>query len=62
MTDGPQEKNVADFWLTVWEQESPVVVMLTKTFEIVKMVCVQYWPNHPGSEQVRLKHVSLLTV
>jgi len=34
-------------------QKCPVIVMLSKTFEIVKMVCVQYWPNHPGSEQVK---------
>jgi len=36
----------ADFWRMVWQENSKVIVMLTKTFECVKVMCAQYWPNN----------------
>lgn len=44
---GPQQDDtVADFWRMVWQERSPAVIMLTKTFDLVKIMCVQYWPSH----------------
>ena len=33
LTQGPIAATLEDFWLLVWEQKSPVVVMLTKEVE-----------------------------
>lgn len=41
---GPNEETVDDFWRMVWEQKSFVIVMLTKVFDFIKVMCNQYWP------------------
>ena len=33
LTQGPIAATLDDFWLLVWEQKSPVIVMLTKEVE-----------------------------
>ncbi|XP_076346371.1 receptor-type tyrosine-protein phosphatase kappa-like isoform X2 [Tachypleus tridentatus] len=51
-TQGPNETTVADFWRMVWEQNTYVIVMLTKVFDFIRVMCVQYWPSeldHPES-------------
>ena len=30
---GPKDETISDFWEMVWEQKSPVIVMLTKVEE-----------------------------
>ncbi|XP_048579167.1 tyrosine-protein phosphatase non-receptor type 23 isoform X2 [Nematostella vectensis] len=47
-TQGPIASTLADFWLMVWEQQSPVIVMLTKEVEGNKLKCHQYWPIDEG--------------
>lgn len=42
---GPNENTIADFWRMVWEQNSYVIVMLTKVFDFIRVMCVQYWPT-----------------
>ncbi|XP_023215946.1 receptor-type tyrosine-protein phosphatase mu-like isoform X2 [Centruroides sculpturatus] len=42
---GPNEYTIADFWRMVWEQNSYVIVMLTKVFDFIRVMCVQYWPS-----------------
>ncbi|CAG8669087.1 5089_t:CDS:1 [Acaulospora colombiana] len=44
-TQGPTEKTIDDFWLMVWEQNSYVIVMLTKEQEKGYTKCVKYWPE-----------------
>ncbi|KAJ2453267.1 hypothetical protein EV183_002324 [Coemansia sp. RSA 2336] len=47
-TQGPLPDTVNDFWLMVWEEQSRVIVMLTKEFEFGRPKCHRYWPAHPG--------------
>ncbi|GFS91251.1 receptor-type tyrosine-protein phosphatase kappa [Nephila pilipes] len=47
---GPNEHTLADFWRAVWEQNSHVIVMLTKVFDFIRVMCDRYWPldvDHP---------------
>lgn len=41
---GPNEHTLEDFWRMIWEQRSFVLVMLTKVFDFIKVMCNQYWP------------------
>ncbi|XP_042204541.1 receptor-type tyrosine-protein phosphatase kappa-like isoform X3 [Homarus americanus] len=47
-TQGPLENTICDFWRLVWQQKSRIIVMLTKTFDFIKVMCVQYWPAMVG--------------
>lgn len=44
MSQGPTEETVFDFWRMVWQENVSCIVMLTKTFDFTKVMCVQYWP------------------
>ncbi|KAG1451151.1 hypothetical protein G6F56_008159 [Rhizopus delemar] len=44
-TQGPLPATFNDFWQMVWEQESRVLVMLTKEEEMNKIKCHRYWPS-----------------
>ncbi|XP_042910667.1 receptor-type tyrosine-protein phosphatase kappa isoform X2 [Parasteatoda tepidariorum] len=49
-TQGPNEHTISDFWRAVWEQNSHVIVMLTKVFDFIRVMCDRYWPielDHP---------------
>jgi len=35
---------VAGFWQLIWQERSPAVVMLTKTYELIKVMSACYWP------------------
>lgn len=52
VTQGPNELTIADFWRNVWQQKSKIIIMLTKTFDFIKVMCVQYWPARVGSRDV----------
>ena len=45
---GPLPSTVADFWLMVWQQRCPAVVMLTRETEGSKVKCGRYFPLLPG--------------
>ncbi|GBN27969.1 Tyrosine-protein phosphatase Lar-like, partial [Araneus ventricosus] len=48
----PNEHTLGDFWRLVWEQNSHVIVMLTKVFDFIRVMCDRYWPidvDHPES-------------
>ncbi|XP_069193407.1 receptor-type tyrosine-protein phosphatase kappa isoform X3 [Procambarus clarkii] len=47
-TQGPLENTIADFWRLVWQHKTRLIVMLTKTFDFIKVMCVQYWPAMVG--------------
>lgn len=49
VTQGPLDNTIEDFWRLVWQEKSYFIVMLTKTFEVVRLMCSQYWPLHMKS-------------
>jgi len=59
ITQGPLESTVTDFWLMVWQEECPGIVMLTKTFDYIRVMCVQYWPTLHREEQYGEVRVSV---
>ncbi|XP_003927848.1 receptor-type tyrosine-protein phosphatase R isoform X1 [Saimiri boliviensis] len=46
-TQGPMINTVDDFWQMVWQEDSPVIVMITKLKEKNEK-CVLYWPEKRG--------------
>ncbi|XP_058987366.1 receptor-type tyrosine-protein phosphatase kappa-like [Musca domestica] len=44
VTQGPVEDTVNAFWRMVWQENVSAIIMLTKTFDFAKVMCVQYWP------------------
>ncbi|KAG8185239.1 hypothetical protein JTE90_002765 [Oedothorax gibbosus] len=45
VTQGPLENTVHDFWRMVWQESSPVIVMVTDLVENGKKKCAKYWPD-----------------
>lgn len=37
VTQGPTETTVNDFWRMVWQEKASCIVMLTKTFDFIKV-------------------------
>ncbi|BHF67113.1 protein tyrosine phosphatase activity [Sparganum proliferum] len=48
-TQGPLPETFADFWRMVWEQNSRIIVMMTRLEERARLKCDQYWPSR-GTE------------
>ncbi|XP_036977629.1 receptor-type tyrosine-protein phosphatase R [Acanthopagrus latus] len=46
-TQGPMVNTVNDFWQMAWQEEAPVIVMITKLKEKNEK-CVLYWPEKRG--------------
>lgn len=44
-TQGPLPSTFQDFWKATWEQNSRVVVMLTREQEMGRIKCHEYWPS-----------------
>ncbi|XP_076009097.1 receptor-type tyrosine-protein phosphatase C isoform X2 [Genypterus blacodes] len=42
---GPKEETVSDFWRMIWEQQSSIIVMVTRCEEGNRVKCAQYWPS-----------------
>ncbi|XP_071454736.1 receptor-type tyrosine-protein phosphatase kappa [Hetaerina americana] len=51
VTQGPTENTVHDFWRMVWSERASCIVMLTKTFDFIRVMCVQYWPAMVGRSE-----------
>ncbi|KAI8990045.1 protein-tyrosine phosphatase-like protein [Pilobolus umbonatus] len=47
-TQGPLPATFNDFWQVVWEQNSRILLMLTKEEEMNKIKCHRYWPSTVG--------------
>jgi len=45
----PLQHTTAHFWTMVWEQKSPIIVMLTRTVEGERKKADVYWPNNEGA-------------
>ncbi|KAL4220594.1 Tyrosine-protein phosphatase non-receptor type 4 [Mactra antiquata] len=48
-TQAPAKSAVNDFWLMVWEQSSPMIVMLTSIVDDETSQCERYWPDTGSS-------------
>ena len=47
ISEAPQDHQMAKaFWQMVWQEDSRTIVMLTRTFEVIRIMCIQYWPLH----------------
>uniref|UniRef100_A0A672FKS0 protein-tyrosine-phosphatase n=1 Tax=Salarias fasciatus TaxID=181472 RepID=A0A672FKS0_SALFA len=42
---GPKEETIGDFWRMIWEQQSSIIVMVTRCEEGNRIKCAQYWPS-----------------
>ncbi|XP_071342220.1 receptor-type tyrosine-protein phosphatase C isoform X2 [Trachinotus anak] len=42
---GPKDETVGDFWRMIWEQQSSIIVMVTRCEEGNRVKCAQYWPS-----------------
>ncbi|KAK0094149.1 hypothetical protein PV326_011718 [Microctonus aethiopoides] len=51
VTQGPIETTVTEFWRMVWQERASCIVMLTKTFDFIKVMCVQYWPANKDKDE-----------
>ena len=40
-----------DFWKLIWQENTRLIIMLTKTFEVVRIMCSQYWPLTANSHE-----------
>ncbi|XP_063153421.1 tyrosine-protein phosphatase non-receptor type 7 isoform X2 [Candoia aspera] len=47
-TQGPMPNTINDFWTMVWQEKTPLIVMLTKLKER-KEKCICYWPETEAS-------------
>uniref|UniRef100_A0A158P6T0 protein-tyrosine-phosphatase n=1 Tax=Angiostrongylus cantonensis TaxID=6313 RepID=A0A158P6T0_ANGCA len=49
-TQGPTDQTIGDFWRMIWEHDCAIVVMLTKTWELGREKCSEYWPQETGAQ------------
>ena len=56
MTKGPLSETEMDFWWLIWQERSPIIVMLTNEVNCAK--CLQYWPDS-GKKQLGPFHVMI---
>jgi protein tyrosine phosphatase len=42
---GPLSHTCPEFWYMTWEQESPLIIMLTTVVERGRVKCHKYWPD-----------------
>jgi len=52
VTQGPTESTMPDFWKMAWQERASCIVMVTRTFDFIRVMCVQYWPAAKNREEV----------
>ncbi|XP_063220442.1 tyrosine-protein phosphatase non-receptor type 5-like [Bacillus rossius redtenbacheri] len=58
-TQGPLHHTVVDFWLMVWSEHSPAIVMITNLWEQGKPKCEQYFPMGTGETDTKENNMGL---
>ncbi|RWS11882.1 receptor-type tyrosine-protein phosphatase kappa-like isoform X1 [Dinothrombium tinctorium] len=51
-SQGPMEDTINDFWRMVWKEKSYIIIMLTKVFDFIRVLCSQYWPFEANKAEV----------
>ena len=41
-----------DFWRMAWQEKASCIVMVTRTFDFIQVMFVQYWPAAKNREEV----------
>lgn len=54
-TQGPIVNTVSDFWRMVWQERSPIIVMITNIEEMNEK-CTEYWPE----EQITYEGIEII--
>ncbi|XP_029355496.1 receptor-type tyrosine-protein phosphatase C isoform X3 [Echeneis naucrates] len=58
---GPKDETVGDFWRMVWEQQSSIIVMVTRCEEGNRLKCAQYWPSPDRETEIFEEFIVKLT-
>uniref|UniRef100_A0A3B3TUB8 Receptor-type tyrosine-protein phosphatase C n=1 Tax=Poecilia latipinna TaxID=48699 RepID=A0A3B3TUB8_9TELE len=58
---GPKDETVSDFWRMVWEQQSSIIVMVTRCEEGNRIKCAQYWPSLDRETEIYEEFIVKLT-
>ncbi|XP_041862316.1 receptor-type tyrosine-protein phosphatase C isoform X3 [Melanotaenia boesemani] len=58
---GPKDETVSDFWRMVWEQQSSIIVMVTRCEEGNRVKCAQYWPSPERETEIFEEFIVKLT-
>uniref|UniRef100_A0A1A8RX93 Receptor-type tyrosine-protein phosphatase C n=1 Tax=Nothobranchius rachovii TaxID=451742 RepID=A0A1A8RX93_9TELE len=58
---GPKEETVGDFWRMIWEQQSSIIVMVTRCEEGNRVKCAQYWPTPERETEIFEEFIVKLT-
>lgn len=48
VTQGPTENTVTEFWRMVWQEQASCIVMLTKTFDFIKVKVTRARKSEPS--------------
>ncbi|TNN06199.1 Tyrosine-protein phosphatase non-receptor type 1 [Schistosoma japonicum] len=59
LTQGPMQQTVSHFWLMVWEQQCPAIIMLNHLVEKGSLRCHPYFPYEGGPSVLELTDVEL---
>uniref|UniRef100_A0A8C6P2F6 protein-tyrosine-phosphatase n=1 Tax=Nothobranchius furzeri TaxID=105023 RepID=A0A8C6P2F6_NOTFU len=57
----PKEETVGDFWRMIWEQQSSIIVMVTRCEEGNRVKCAQYWPTPERETEIFEEFIVKLT-
>ncbi|XP_047231239.1 receptor-type tyrosine-protein phosphatase C isoform X4 [Girardinichthys multiradiatus] len=58
---GPKDETVSDFWRMIWEQQSSIIVMVTRCEEGNRIKCAQYWPSPERDTEIYEEFIVKLT-
>nr|XP_046247130.1 receptor-type tyrosine-protein phosphatase C isoform X4 [Scatophagus argus] len=58
---GPKDETVSDFWRMIWEQQSSIIVMVTRCEEGNRIKCAQYWPSPERETEIFEEFIVRLT-
>lgn len=61
VTQGPMENTVTEFWRMVWQEQASCIVMLTKTFDFIRVKesrrKADFLQNKEKKNKIRIKYV-----